>query len=171
MGFAGCSVERCMVSSAPLSSSLRRERIICEPTTTTDTTKRTALIQGRQAGRTGGHEGASDRGNSLHSAGLRTSSSRGLVLTLCTYVWRMNHATFIPRAPTAHSPSNHYKVCGVGAVCFGSVSSVHAREKRKSNQTGLVQPVLERSQVLLRLPYSDISWRLLISRDHSALRA
>jgi hypothetical protein len=48
------------------------------------------------------------------------------------------------------------------------VGSAVAREKRKSDQTGLVQPVLEFSQVL-QLPYSNISWRLLKSRDHSRL--
>ena len=45
------------------------------------------------------------------------------------------------------------------------MGSVDAREKRKSDQTSLVQPVLEYFQVL-RLPYSNISWRLLRSRDH-----
>jgi hypothetical protein len=50
-----------------------------------------------------------------------------------------------------------------------SVGSAYVREKRKSDQAGLVQLVPEYSQVL-QLPYSNISWRLLKSRDHSALR-
>jgi hypothetical protein len=58
--------------------------------------------------------------------------------------------------------------CIRGRIPRVSVSSVHARKQRKSDQAGLVQPVLEFSQVL-RLPYSNISWRLLKSRDHSAL--
>ena len=49
-----------------------------------------------------------------------------------------------------------------------SVSSAYAGEKRKADQTGLVQPVLEFYQVLW-LPYGNISGRLLKSRDHSAL--
>jgi hypothetical protein len=55
--------------------------------------------------------------------------------------------------------------CVSGCV---SVGAVYAREKRKSDQAGLVQPVFECSQVL-QLPYSTISWRWLKSRDHSTL--
>jgi hypothetical protein len=41
--------------------------------------------------------------------------------------------------------------------------------KIRAGRSGPAQPVLELSQVL-QLPYSNSSWRLLKSRDHSALR-